>query len=577
MNTANVNVFFRRALGAERPGADHRRRRRPDRHARRRDHGDDGTEGGWFQRPDRRRPPLALNTNDLRGKILRIKVKDGDITPRQQGQLGAGGAYTIPAGQPVPARRGAPQAKTRPEIYAMGFRNPFRIQVDENDVAYITDYSPDSQTPQRLPRPGGHRPVRDRAPAGELRLAVLLLGPTCRTTGGTSTSWRRCTLDGTRRQRRTQCDRPRTRSRSQRLALEPRRRPGVEPGLRRRPAGHRPGHLVLVPRQPRRRPRSARRASPTTRRRPGRSRRARRPSARGCSPSSTPAASARTARRSTTYDPANPNPTKFPPYYDGSIFLGEFTQDTLREIKLDSQNRVFKINNFLDCGRSTPARPATVPVRVRQPDGHAVRRATAHFYLLTYGDGFFNINPDAGMYKWDYVKGQRAPKAVLTTDTTDGPLPLTVQFSSAGSSDADPGDSIRFEWDFGDGTADSIDPNPTHTYTDGRPVHGRPDGHRLVRQDDVGEHDRSRRATRRPTVIVNTPVEGGLFAFGDTIPFTVTVTDPEDGPIDCAEVQVTFVLGHDTHGHAEADRRPAAPACCRRSPTTSRTAATCSA
>ena len=37
------------------------------------------------------------------------------------------------------------------------------------------------------------------------------------------------------------------------------------------------------------------------------------------------------------------------------------------------------------------------------------------------------------MYRWDYVKGQRAPKAVLTTDKTDGPSPLTVNFSSAGS------------------------------------------------------------------------------------------------------------------------------------------------
>ena len=46
--------------------------------------------------------------------------------------------------------------------------------------------------------------------------------------------------------------------------------------------------------------------------------------------------------------------------------------------------------------------------------------ADGAFYLLTYGDGFFAINPDAGMYKWEYVKGQRAPKAVLTTDKTDG-------------------------------------------------------------------------------------------------------------------------------------------------------------
>jgi hypothetical protein len=29
------------------------------------------------------------------------------------------------------------------------------------------------------------------------------------------------------------------------------------------------------------------------------------------------------------------------------------------------------------------------------------------------------------------------------------------------------------------------------------------------------------------------------------------VTDPEDGPIDCSRVEVTFVLGHDEHGHGE--------------------------
>ena len=37
----------------------------------------------------------------------------------------------------------------------MGFRNPFRIQVDENDVAYVSDYSPDAQTPQRSRGPAG--------------------------------------------------------------------------------------------------------------------------------------------------------------------------------------------------------------------------------------------------------------------------------------------------------------------------------------------------------------------------------------------------------------------------------------
>jgi hypothetical protein len=54
-----------------------------------------------------------------------------------------------------------------------------------------------------------------------------------------------------------------------------------------------------------------------------------------------------------------------------------------------------------------------------------------------------------------------------------------------------------------------------------------------------------------PTVTIDAPVEGGLFAFGESIPFSVMVTDPEDGVVDCDRVVVTFVLGHDNHGHPE--------------------------
>jgi len=95
-------------------------------------------EGGWYNSPhvDARRS--AQNTNDLRGKLLRIHVESD-------------GSYTVPAGnlfQPG-------TANTRPEIYAMGFRNPFRVNVDKNDVAYITDYSPDSQIPEVFRGPAG--------------------------------------------------------------------------------------------------------------------------------------------------------------------------------------------------------------------------------------------------------------------------------------------------------------------------------------------------------------------------------------------------------------------------------------
>ncbi|MFC6082693.1 carbohydrate-binding protein [Sphaerisporangium aureirubrum] len=68
------------------------------------------------------------NTNDLRGKLLRIKPQ-------------ADGTYTIPSGNLF-----APgTARTRPEIYAMGFRNPFRMSVDKpTGIVYLGDYGPDA-------------------------------------------------------------------------------------------------------------------------------------------------------------------------------------------------------------------------------------------------------------------------------------------------------------------------------------------------------------------------------------------------------------------------------------------------
>jgi len=86
----------------------------------------------------------AGNTNDLRGKILRIKVN-------------ADGSYAIPDGNLF-----APGTdRTRSEIYAMGFRNPFRFSVDKKTgILYVGDYGPDA---------GAADPAR--GPAGQVEFA----------------------------------------------------------------------------------------------------------------------------------------------------------------------------------------------------------------------------------------------------------------------------------------------------------------------------------------------------------------------------------------------------------------------
>lgn len=79
------------------------------------------------------------NTNDLRGKILRIRPE-------------ADGSYTIPEGNLFPP--GTPGA--RPEIYVMGCRNPFRLSVDQRrNWLFWGDVGPDAGKSDSLRGPKG--------------------------------------------------------------------------------------------------------------------------------------------------------------------------------------------------------------------------------------------------------------------------------------------------------------------------------------------------------------------------------------------------------------------------------------
>lgn len=91
----------------------------------------------------------AGNTMDLRGKILRITPQDD-------------GSYTIPSGNLFPPDT----PLTRPEIFVMGCRNPFRISVDERTgTVYWGEVGPDarSRNPARGP-PGYDEINQARAP-----------------------------------------------------------------------------------------------------------------------------------------------------------------------------------------------------------------------------------------------------------------------------------------------------------------------------------------------------------------------------------------------------------------------------
>jgi cytochrome c len=92
----------------------------------------------------------AANPNDLRGKVSRIH-------PERDG------SYTIPEGNLFkPGTSG-----TRPEIYAMGCRNPFRISVDQKTgILYWGDVGPDAGGMRENRGPCGYDEVNQARHAG---------------------------------------------------------------------------------------------------------------------------------------------------------------------------------------------------------------------------------------------------------------------------------------------------------------------------------------------------------------------------------------------------------------------------
>ncbi|MEV8409185.1 PQQ-dependent sugar dehydrogenase [Streptomyces niveus] len=427
----------------------------------------------------------AGSTNDLRGKILRIDVQED-------------GSYTIPEGNLFEPGT----AKTRPEIFVMGLRNPFRLAVDQKtDAVMWGDYGPDAGTADP-----------NRGPMGYVEWQT--------TTKPLNGGWPYCTGDNTKPYRdfdfatltpgpAFDCAKPVNDSRWNTGLTE------LPPSA---PATLWYGDKDSDQPWP----------ELTAFRGPG--------GPGGQGPMGGPVYH---------YDADNPSPGKFPEYWDGKAFFAEFSQDYVAALTLDGPDGpVSKLENVLpNSQRSQNGIPQwDNPMDLEfGPDGA--------LYVLDYGDGFFRQNPDAGLYRIDYAEGNKAPTAVIKADKTSGQAPLTVSFSATGSSDPEKGE-LTYQWDLdGDGTFDATGPTASRTYPDNGQFQAR-----LKVTDPQGKSGLTSRqitvGNTAPTVKITSPPDGGFFNWGDAVPYGIAVEDPEDGTTpDCAKVAWTFGLGHNQHGH----------------------------
>jgi glucose/arabinose dehydrogenase len=409
----------------------------------------------------------AANTDDLRGKVLRIKVNPD-------------GSYSIPPGNLFAP--GTP--RTRPEIYAMGLRNPFRMNVDKRTgTVYLGEHGPDAGSTDPARGPGG------QVEFNRITRPGFYGWPYCTGTNTAAETYNRYDFATGESGAKFSCAAPQNRS--------PRNT----------------GRTTLPPAQP---------AwikydgcddpefdCPDNR--------------KGESPMSAPVY---------RYDPASASDVRFPESLDGHLFLGEFGRRWIKAVDVNLDGSRGAVSPFPWQGTQTID-------MAFGPDGA--------LYVLDYGTGYFNGDENSALYRIEYARGRnRAPLAVADADRTSGVAPLTVSFSSKGSSDPE-GGALAYAWRFGDGGA-ATTANPSHTFR----ANGRYTVSLTVRDAAGAEGTANVIVTvgnTAPTVTLELPADGQLFSFGDTVPFRVRVADREDGTVDCARVEVTYILGHDSHGH----------------------------
>lgn len=215
---------------------------------------------------------------------------------------------------------------------------------------------------------------------------------------------------------------------------------------------------------------------------------------------------------------------RFPKGYDRCLFIYEWSRNWIKVVHLDENGHVAKIEPFM------PGQKFVRPVDMTfGPEGS--------LYVLEYGETW-GVNTDARLIRIDYMRGNRSPVVVASTENNIGKAPLQVTLSSKGTFDKDSGDSLSYEWRL----INTADPSaaPQKLSTEASPV---------VTIDRTGvfnaelvvtdAHGASRAASvpvlvgnARPEIQFKKPQNGDFYDTTSAIRYELIVKDVEDGTND---------------------------------------------
>lgn len=147
-----------------------------------------------------------------------------------------------------------------------------------------------------------------------------------------------------------------------------------------------------------------------------------------------------------------------------------------------------------------------------------------------------------------YSPGNVPPVAQISAAPASGAAPLQVYLSAAGSYDPD-GDPLSYEWDFGNSITAAGSVSRAYTYS----VAGLYSAVVTV-TDGISASRASVQiiaGNRAPTVTITSPFSGSMYHAGQTVAFTGTAIDPEDGGLSGSQLQWAGLLHHEQHVHPD--------------------------
>ncbi len=211
----------------------------------------------------------------------------------------------------------------------------------------------------------------------------------------------------------------------------------------------------------------------------------------------------------------------YPAQFKNRYFYGDYVRNQIQSMALDGSNNMTPGSNQLFASN------AAGPVA---------------FFTGPQGDIYYIGIYTGSIYHIAYTTGNQAPTAIAAADKTFGPAPLTVNFTSSGSTDPE-NDTLGFAWDFGDGTPVSNDANPAHTYAaDGTYT-------ATLTVSDIHNNISTKTLTihagqTAPDITITTPADKTVATTDQPINFAATATDVVDGTLPGSQLQWQVVIQH---------------------------------